>query len=338
MDLPIRQILRKPDLVGRMTGWAVELFEFDVTYERKGHMKVQVWADFINEFSPNSRDEELSRNNREWTLLVDDSSNKKGNRAAIIIEGSGRVVEYKALLAGIRLEKELGAARSMIKSNLQLVTRQVNGEYQLRDLQLIQYLDTVKEQARMLEKFTLMHVPREKKERVDLLAKLTSTQRGGLNKIVIQEVLRQPTVQEPAVSNNVPDDPQEAKRIKREAAKYVLVAGQLYKRGFSFPPLWCLGESKVERALKEIHEGVCGSHIGGRALASKIEPRVVTEFCAQYGIMKFFTSVEHPQSNGKMETINKVILRGLGKRFEEAKGCWVEELPQVLWSYHTTLH
>ncbi|RDX67376.1 hypothetical protein CR513_53749, partial [Mucuna pruriens] len=76
-------------------------------------------------------------------------------------------------------------------------------------------------------------------------------------------------------TDKVLDDLQKARRIKREAAKYILVASQLYKRGFSFPLLWCLGELKTKRAIKEIHEGVHGSHIGGRALDSKI---VLTQF------------------------------------------------------------
>ncbi|RDX87980.1 hypothetical protein CR513_30480, partial [Mucuna pruriens] len=38
-DLPIKQILQKLDLVGRTTGWVVELFEFDMAYEGRGHMK-----------------------------------------------------------------------------------------------------------------------------------------------------------------------------------------------------------------------------------------------------------------------------------------------------------
>ncbi|RDX99370.1 hypothetical protein CR513_17593, partial [Mucuna pruriens] len=64
-------------------------------------------------------------------------------------------------------------------------------------------------------------------------------------------------------------DPQEARRIKREVAKYVLITSQLYKQGFSFPLLRCLGEAEAERAIGEVHEGACGSCIGGRALASK---------------------------------------------------------------------
>ncbi|RDY02419.1 Tf2-9, partial [Mucuna pruriens] len=62
------------------------------------------------------------------------------------------------------------------------------------------------------------------------------------------------------------------------------------------------------------------------------------KFCQELHIRQSFTSVEHPQANGQAEAANKVILRGLRRRLEEAKGRWVEELPQVLWSYHTTPH
>jgi hypothetical protein len=34
--------------------------------------------------------------------------------------------------------------------------------------------------------------------------------------------------------------------------------------------LRCLGESETNLVLLEVHEGVCGSHIGGRALAAKL--------------------------------------------------------------------
>ena len=34
--------------------------------------------------------------------------------------------------------------------------------------------------------------------------------------------------------------------------------------------------------------------------------------------------------------MNKVIVNGLKKRLDEAKGRWVEELPHVLWTYRTT--
>ena len=34
--------------------------------------------------------------------------------------------------------------------------------------------------------------------------------------------------------------------------------------------------------------------------------------------------------------MNKVIVNGLKKRLDKAKGRWVEELPHVLWNYRTT--
>ncbi|RDX70202.1 hypothetical protein CR513_50576, partial [Mucuna pruriens] len=190
----------------------------------------------------------------------------------------------------------------MVKSDSQLVTGQVKGEYQAKDLQLIKYLSLI--------------------ERGDLLAKLASTQKGGLHKTVIQEALGCPTIEE------VGEDPQEARRIIREATKYVFIASQLYRRGFSYPLLQCLGEAKAERAIKEVHEGACGSHIGGRALASKIARAGFYWLIIKKDNLAFsFTFVEHPQSNGQAKVANRVILRGQCKRIEEAKGRWVEKLP-----------
>lgn len=37
-----------------------------------------------------------------------------------------------------------------------------------------------------------------------------------------------------------------------------------------------------------------------------------------------------------MEAVNNIIKRGLKLRLEDRKGRWVEELPEVLWSYQTT--
>ena len=49
-----------------------------------------------------------------------------------------------------------------------------------------------------------------------------------------------------------------------------------------------------------------------------------------------FASVEHPQKNGQVESANRVLLRGLKRRLEKAKGSWAEEVPRIVWAYHTT--
>ncbi|RDY02645.1 hypothetical protein CR513_13867, partial [Mucuna pruriens] len=71
-------------------------------------------------------------------------------------------------------------------------------------------------------------------------------------------------------NGETPDNLREALKIIKEAAKYTLLGQHLYRRGFSFPLLRCLEDEESAYVIKEVHEGVCGTHIGGRALASKI--------------------------------------------------------------------
>ena len=70
----------------------------------------------------------------------------------------------------------------------------------------------------------------------------------------------------------------------------------------------------------------------GTQFASQQLGKLFTEF----GIKQVFASVEHPQTNGQVESANRVLLRGLKRRLEKAKGTWAEEVPRIVWAYHTT--
>jgi hypothetical protein len=67
---------------------------------------------------------------------------------------------------------------------------------------------------------------------------------------------------------------------------------------------------------------------------------VFADYCGQKGIRLDLASVAHPQSNGQVEKANGLILAGIKPRLVEplecSAGCWVEELPSVLWSLRTT--
>ena len=56
------------------------------------------------------------------------------------------------------------------------------------------------------------------------------------------------------------------------------------------------------------------------------------------GITNRYSTPAYPQGNRQAEAVNKVIVSGLKKRLDDAKGKWVEELPHVLWMYRTTPH
>jgi len=62
----------------------------------------------------------------------------------------------------------------------------------------------------------------------------------------------------------------------------------------------------------------------------------MSKLSAEVGIKQVFASVEHPQTNGQVESANRILLRGLKRRLEKAKGAWAEEVPRIVWAYHTT--
>ena len=61
----------------------------------------------------------------------------------------------------------------------------------------------------------------------------------------------------------------EARNLRIRAARYALIGNHLYRKSFSGLYLRCLNSEDARRLLKEIHEGVCGNHSGGRNLAYK---------------------------------------------------------------------
>ena len=68
----------------------------------------------------------------------------------------------------------------------------------------------------------------------------------------------------------LPTDASVAHKIKHMAPHYTLVDKQLYKRSLSLPLLKCLLPFEAKYALQAVHDGLCGNHLGGRALAHKI--------------------------------------------------------------------
>ena len=68
----------------------------------------------------------------------------------------------------------------------------------------------------------------------------------------------------------------------------------------------------------------------------QFDSKAFMQYCSDLGIKNRYSTSAYPQGNGQAETVNKVIVNGLKKRLDEAKGKWVEELPQVLWTYRTT--
>ena len=68
----------------------------------------------------------------------------------------------------------------------------------------------------------------------------------------------------------------------------------------------------------------------------QFDSKAFRRYCYDLRITNRYSTPAYPQRNGQAEAINKVIVNGLKKKLDDAKGKWVEELSLVLWTYRTT--
>ena len=121
---------------------------------------------------------------------------------------------------------------------------------------------------------------------MDALGKLASAKTVVNNRTIIQETLPTPCIEEimcleteeiwmtPILhylkTGDLPQDKQEAKKIKRHSTYFFIENDQLYKKSFALPSFHCVTPNEVEYVLKEIHEGICGSHQAETTIALKV--------------------------------------------------------------------
>ena len=68
----------------------------------------------------------------------------------------------------------------------------------------------------------------------------------------------------------LPEEKSEADKVRRKTPWFWLSEDQtLYKRSFSRPYLICIHLEASELLLEELHEGIYGSHTGGRSLSHR---------------------------------------------------------------------
>ena len=62
----------------------------------------------------------------------------------------------------------------------------------------------------------------------------------------------------------LPEDKKHAHKVRVKSARFwVSSEGLLYKKSFIGPYLLCIHPNVVQNFLYKLHEGICGSHIGG---------------------------------------------------------------------------
>ena len=102
-------------------------------------------------------------------VATDDDGEVVGERSAYIGEATNNVAEYKALLLGLELARELGAAEVEVVNDSELVAKQISGAYRVKHAGLKPlYLEAL-EALRQFDGWKVRSVRRESNTHADAL-------------------------------------------------------------------------------------------------------------------------------------------------------------------------
>ena len=246
-----------------------------------------------------------------WKVYVDGAANQRGSRVGLVlispekitIEKSLRLgfsatnneAEYEALLQGMAMVQKMGGKAVEVFSDSRLVVGQVKGELEARDVRILEYLSQVRRLQSGFEFFDLSHVSRSGNTHANLLDILATSSAQGLPRgILVEDLCRTDGVKEDVVrihqvrvgsswmdpiisflkDDTLPEEKSEVETIRRKAPRFWLSEDhKLYKRSYSGPYLLCIHLEASKLLVEELHEGICGSHTGGRL---KVQKRVQT--------------------------------------------------------------
>jgi len=109
--------------------------------------------------------------------------------------------------------------------------------------------------------------------------------------------------------------------------KYFVVAIEYFTKWTEAEPVAQITAHKIQSFVwKNI---VCRFGVP-KCLVSDNGTQFSSHLCRDVGIQLVFASMEHPQTNGQVESANRVLLRVLKRRLEKVKGSWVEEVPRIV--------
>jgi hypothetical protein len=187
--------------------------------------------------------------------------------------------------------KALGASNFLVKCDAKVIKDHVEKESKAKEPELVKYLVEVRKMERHFRGFTVEHLPRKSNGEADELAKRAARGGGAMPPDVFFEVLTAPSTKsdkQPLSTVNAiasldwrapiivflrghyePVETHDLKRMQARAKGYILKDDVLFKLGVCAPLLKCISQDQGIELMREIHGGMCDSHIAARALSGK---------------------------------------------------------------------
>ncbi|XP_071699484.1 uncharacterized protein [Rutidosis leptorrhynchoides] len=283
-DQPIRQLLYKPEISGRLTKWAIELGEHEIAYYARRAIKGQVMADYLAETAADMlvicNPEQLPAPSLElWELYTDGAASSEGAGAGLILTVPHQEEHTYALRFNFKV------------TNNELVSNQTNGTFDANDKSMQSYLALVHSLADTFVDFKISQIPRSQNKQADVLSKLVALTFNHLeNKILVEQVFKKSTELETTISSVEEEEAtwmtdiieflwtgsflegeKEAMKIRVKAPNYELRGEILYRKSYLGVSLCCVGPKEAAMIIDEVHKGSCGLHSGWRTVIERIK-------------------------------------------------------------------
>ncbi|KAI5355992.1 hypothetical protein L3X38_008887 [Prunus dulcis] len=118
--------------------------------------------------------------------------------------------------------------------------------------------------------------------------------------------------------------------------KYAVVAVDYFTKWVEAEPLATITAARIEEF---VWTHICCRFGIPYAIITdngrQFDSELFRQFCTRLKINLFFASPAHPQSNGQVEAINKIVKKLLKRQLDKAKGAWPKKLPEALWAIRT---
>ena len=162
---------------------------------------------------------------------------------------------------------------------------QVNGTYEAKEYLTKKYLNKVIRLVKRFKEASFVQVLKEENIEADALAKEASVSElmdefdevqymPSVDLLEVQQIEGEENWMTPIITylkdGKLLEGKDETRRLRIRLARYILINEMLYERGFSQPYLRCLTPDEANYVLREVHERVCGNHLGARSLVYKV--------------------------------------------------------------------
>jgi hypothetical protein len=170
---PLKDIINNSNATGRVAKWGIEMASFDIDYKPRTAIKSQALAEFMADWKE-AHETTPVLEPEHWVMHFDGSKLLHGSGAGVTLKSpkgdklsyvlqihfptTNNIVEYEALLHGLRVAKEIGVQHIMCCRDSNLVAQQVAGTYKARNEVMAAYRDEVDEMAKSFLGYDIKHV------------------------------------------------------------------------------------------------------------------------------------------------------------------------------------